>query len=150
MIERSNNSTNFFFLSFFVFFCIFFASSTPQRPTSSYHANLADSPTRIDMSLQVGEIPDSNPGLQVLQPGALPLSHHIPHGATTSPFWASNVAHQMSRIRFFLLQTLSLSYTQGQSFKNKHFGAIAFQWHMFEFYVSNVLQLIMLLIFGAK
>ena len=26
----------------------------------------------IDMSLQVGEMPDSNPGLQVLQPGALP------------------------------------------------------------------------------
>ena len=30
------------------------------------------------MSLQVGEMPDLNPGLQVLQSGALPLSHHIP------------------------------------------------------------------------
>ena len=30
------------------------------------------------MSLQVGEMPDSNPGLQVSQSGALPLSHHIP------------------------------------------------------------------------
>ena len=30
------------------------------------------------MSLQVGEMPDSNPGLQVVQSGALPLSHHIP------------------------------------------------------------------------
>ena len=30
------------------------------------------------MSLQVGEMPDSNLGLQILQSGALPLSHHIP------------------------------------------------------------------------
>ena len=30
------------------------------------------------MSQQVGEMPDSNPGLQVSQSGALPLSHHIP------------------------------------------------------------------------
>ena len=50
---------------------VFFASAAPQRPTCSYHANPAGSPTRNDM-------PDSNPGLQVLQPGALPLSHHIP------------------------------------------------------------------------
>ena len=35
-------------------------------------------PTRNDMSLQVGEMPDSNLGPQVLQSGALPMSHHIP------------------------------------------------------------------------
>ena len=58
---------------------VFFASAAPQRPTCSYHANPAGSPTRNDMSLQVGEMPDSNPGLQVLQFGALPMSHHITH-----------------------------------------------------------------------
>ena len=67
-----------FFLLFFFYFGIFFASAAPQRPTCSYHANPAGFPTRNNMSLQVGEMPDSNPGLQVLQPGALPLSHHIP------------------------------------------------------------------------
>ncbi len=34
------------------------------------------------MSLHVGEMPDSNPGLQVLQSGALPLSYHIPLNET--------------------------------------------------------------------
>ena len=68
----------FFLLFFFVFWYISVASAAHQRPTSSYHTNPAGSPTRNDMSLQVGEMPDLNPGLQVLQPGALPLSHHIP------------------------------------------------------------------------
>ena len=63
---------------FFGIFVFFFASAAPQRPTCSYHANPAGFPIRNDMSLQVGEVPASNPGLQVLQPGALPLSHHIP------------------------------------------------------------------------
>ena len=67
----------FFLILFFCIF-VFFASAAPQRPTCSYHANPAGSPTRNDMSLQVGEMPDWNPGLQVLQSGALPLSHHIP------------------------------------------------------------------------
>ena len=71
-----------FLFFFFLFFCIFvfFALAAPQRPTCSYHANPAGSPTRNDMSLQVGlgEMPDLNPGLLFSQSGALPLSHHIP------------------------------------------------------------------------
>ena len=68
----------FFLLIIFLVFCIFFASAAPQGPICSYHANPAGSPTRNDMSLQLGEMPDSNLGLQVSQSGALPLSHHIP------------------------------------------------------------------------
>ena len=60
-----------FFLIIFLCIFVFFASAAPQRPTCSYHANPAGSPTRNDMSLQVGEMQDSNPGLQVLQSGAL-------------------------------------------------------------------------------
>jgi len=70
-------------------FLVFFASAAPQRPTCSYHANPAGSPTKNDMSLQVGEMPDSNPGLQVFQPGALPLSHHIPQLSHHIPRWAT-------------------------------------------------------------
>ena len=68
----------------------FFASAAPQRPTCSYHANPAGSPVRKAMSLQVGGMPDLNPGLQILQPGALPLSHHIPQGAPCAfQLWSS-------------------------------------------------------------
>ena len=69
----------FLLIIFLVFFVFVFASAAPQRPTCSYHANPAGSPTRNDMSLQVGEMPDSNPGLQVLQSGAQPMSHQSPH-----------------------------------------------------------------------
>jgi len=44
-----------------IFFVFFSASASPQRPTCCYHANPAGSPTRNDMTLQVGELPDSNP-----------------------------------------------------------------------------------------
>ena len=65
----------FFSYYFFGIFVIFCASAAPQRPTCSLHANPAGSPTRNGMFLQVGEMPDLNPGLLVLQSGALPLSH---------------------------------------------------------------------------
>ena len=69
-----------FFSFFLLFFCIFvfFCLCRPSEANLQFHANPAGSPTWNDMSLQVGEMPDSNPGLQVLQSGALPISHHIP------------------------------------------------------------------------
>ena len=71
-----------FFFSLIIFLDFLFLLPlpplVPQRPTYSYHANPAGSTTRNDMSLQVGEMPDSNLGLQVLQPAVLSLSHHIP------------------------------------------------------------------------
>jgi len=75
-----SRKTKIFFIIIIIFlvFLYFFASAAPQRPTCSYHANPAGSPTRNDVSLQVREMPDLNPGLQVSQSGALPLSHHNP------------------------------------------------------------------------
>ena len=76
-LEIMNSTLQNYYYNFY-----FFASAAPQRPTCNYHANPAGSPTRNDVSLQVGEMPDSNPGLQVLQSGALPFSHHIPYNFT--------------------------------------------------------------------
>ena len=73
---------NYIFLLFFPYyffgiFCNFLCLCRPSE-TCCYHANTAGSPTRNGMSLQVGEMPDLIPGLHILQPCALPLSHHIP------------------------------------------------------------------------
>ena len=76
--KKKNSCTDSRIIIVLVFLYFFVASAAPQRPTCSYHANPAGSPTKNDMSLQVGEKPDLNLGLQVSQPGALPLSHHIP------------------------------------------------------------------------
>ena len=72
---RKGKRISFFFLLFFGIFWYFFfvASAAHQRPTCSYHAN-----KELTLSLQVGEMPDSNLGLHVLQSGALPLSQHVP------------------------------------------------------------------------
>jgi len=53
-----------------------------------------------DMSLQVGVMPDLNPGLQVLQSGALPLSHHIPQEPPHPTKW--DVVAQVGCRSFFM------------------------------------------------
>ena len=63
---------------FIIFWNFCFFLPLPSEANLQFHANPAGSPTRNDMSLQVGEMLDSNPGSQVLQSGALPMSHHIP------------------------------------------------------------------------
>ena len=49
------------------------------------------------MSLQVGEMPNLNPGLQVSQSGALPLSHDIPVFAHLAYPWAGWTRCQLLR-----------------------------------------------------
>jgi len=56
------------------------------------------------MSLQVGEMPDSNPALQVLQSGALQMSHHIcliepphPHPTSRGMWWFKNFTFRKSK-----------------------------------------------------
>ena len=77
--EFLNITEIFFYFLLYLFFIFLPLPPLRGQPTRSYHANPAGSPTRNDLSLQVGEMPDLNPGLQVLQSGAPPLSHHIPH-----------------------------------------------------------------------
>ena len=63
------------------------------------------------MSLQVGEMPDSNPGLQVIQPGALPLSHPTPQVTTCG---APDALTRLGARTFLLLSHILESHNKYQ------------------------------------